>query len=295
MQMWPRKASDVMRSHFVVVLFLLVFIAPAWAVSDAEIAEDLPTLEELQGRERPIARDGLSALVADNELGEDLGLKIRQDSMKEAAFSYGARGGLAWRTREIMLVLEDHDDAMEKAFDFKQLLVQAPSNMMIEPPIVSESLNNFIVSQSGDTAAVSDVMYNIARQAQIVSTSRNWRQYLWREWPSEIEPPPNILLPENARERKLWREWVHKGWLEGLQQANDIFEADLNLLVADFEGMVRYRVLVAENKISSPDTIIEDRGITGGGDQMRIGDRAIKITNPARLKRGAKTWKPGVQ
>src|SRR5690606_14468110 len=105
--------------------------------------------------------------------------------------------------------------AMDRVYNFRRLLIKAPSNMFIEPPIISEALNNFLVSPDGDEAAVADTVYMIARQARIVSAPRNWRQYLERVW-EEIVPPPTILLPENEAERKAWRVWVREGWYEGI-------------------------------------------------------------------------------
>lgn len=244
--------------------------------------------------------------VVDEE--KDLALKIRRDSMREAAISYGARGGLAWRTKQIMEELSRTEAALDRVFNFRRLLIKAPSNMNLEPPIISEALNNFLVTPSGDEAAVADTIYHISRQARIVSSPRNWRQYLERVW-DEILPPPDILLPETEAERKSWRRWVREGWSEGYEQADEIFQADLNRMVADFEGMVRYRMLLAQNKVSAPYATMVDRGISGVevettiGDsphtivsEMRVGDRAIRITQPVSLRPDTQDeWSPPLQ
>lgn len=225
---------------------------------------------------------------------EDLALQIRTDGMRDAATSYGARGGLAFRTRQIMTRLETNQGALEKTFDFRRLLIATSSNMLIEPPIIAESLEAFDVNANGDEAAVSDVIYNISRQARIVGAPRNWRQYLERTWDS-VPPPPKILLPENAQERAAWKKWVAEGWQAGYAQADAIFQADLNRLTADFEGMVRYRVLLTQGKVSAPFAVLADRGISGGGNQMRVGDRAIRLSGPAQLRPAGDTWQPPIQ
>ena len=113
----------------------------------------------------------------------------------------------------------------------------------------------------------------------------------YRDW-GDIEPPPDILLPENDEERKIWKELVTEGWEYGIQQANDIFESDLARLIADFEGMVRYRLLLSQGMISAPYALQVDRGITGGPNEMRIGDRAIEITGVPQLITGSEQWQP---
>ncbi len=266
--------------------FITVAVLIAVTAFSSEVSANLPTLKELQSIEKE--SDG------SNPVGEssDFALQIRRDAMREAALSFGARGGLAWRTRVIMETLEKSQTALDKTYDFRRLLITAPSNLLIEPPIISEALGAFNVSARGDEAAVSDVIYNISRQARIVAAPRSWRQYLERDFDTDITAPPDLLLPETPEERKLWTLWVAEGWEEGMLQADEIFQADLNRLVADFEGMVRYRILLTEGKVSSPYAVHEDRGVTGGGNEMRIGDRAIRISGPAQLRKSGESWTP---
>ncbi len=266
------------------LFFVALFLTPVIAM--AETQADLPSLEELQYVEKTDDDDSI--------IGEDseFAVKIRRDAMRRAARSYGARGGLAWRTRAIMNTLKENQTALDKTYNFRRLLIAAPSNLLIEPPIISQSLDAFKVSDYGDEAAVSDVIYNISQQARIVAAPRNWRQYLERSFDDDITPPPNLLLPETVEERKLWTKWVAQGWEEGIKQADQIFEIDLEQLVSDFEGMVRYRMLLAQGKVSSPYAVHEDRGITGGGDEMRVGDRAIRISGPAQLRKVGDEWNP---
>lgn len=242
-----------------------------------------PTLVEIQTRERPDDFFGQGS--------EGLPFDIRKDAIREAALSYGARAGLSRRIFQIRQELEFRARYLDKVFDFSQLLIPAPSGLLIEPPIITSGDNAMIIEASGQQAAVSDRIYNIISNARIVSAPRTWRFYLYREW-GDIEPPPDILLPENDEERAIWKELTTEGWEYGIQQANDIFEADLSRLVADFNGMVRYRMLLAQGMISAPYALQVDRGITGGPNEMRIGDRAVEITGVPQLITGSEEWQP---
>ncbi len=222
---------------------------------------------------------------------KSLPLDIRKEALKEAALSYGARGGLAARTYEIRRELDTRASYMDKVFDFRQLLIAAPSGLMIEPPVISESLNALIIEGDGQTAAVSDSIYNINANAKIVSAARNWRQYLERDWGS-VDDPPEILRPKDKIEREYWRELVEQGWREGYSQADEIFEQDLNMMVADYNGMIRYRQLLTQGMVSPPFALQVDRGVTGGGNLMRVGDRAVKITGQPQLITGHEQWLP---
>ncbi|MEM7680259.1 MAG: type IV secretory system conjugative DNA transfer family protein [Pseudomonadota bacterium] len=241
----------------------------------------------------PLSLDALENIRKENVVaqGEGLPFDIRKDAIKEAAISYGARGGLAWRTYAISQDLGQRSRYLNRVFDFRQLLIPAPSGLLIEPPIISESVNSMLIEVGGQEAAVSDRIYNIINNARIVSAPRTWRTYLERSWPA-VEPPPDILRPEGPQERALWVEYVNIGWQAGVEQANDIFKEDIALLLSDFRGMVRYRLLLSQGMISAPFALQVDRGVTGGGSQMRVGDRAVQITGVPQLITGASRWKP---
>ncbi len=253
---------------------------PAFS-AQKEDAPEPPTLEKLQTLQKEIE-------TLDEKI---LPFDLRKDAITEAAISYGARGGLAARTYEIQLELDTRDRYLDKVFNFRELLIPAPSGLLIEPPILTESLNAMLIEGDGQTAAVSDKIYNIVMNAKIVSAPRNWRTYLAREW-DLVVPPPDVLLPNTPEERELWIKKVVEGWDLGFEQANSIFQNQLNLMVADFNGMVRYRMLLAQGMISPPYALQVDRGITGDGDEMRIGDRAVQITGVPELMTGFDEWKP---
>ncbi len=222
---------------------------------------------------------------------DNMGLQIRADAMREAAISYGARGGLAFRTFEIQRRLAEYDTSMSKAFSFSRLLIAAPSGFLIEPPIVSEAQRAVLVNAGGQAAAVADRIYRINRVARIVTAPRNWRLYLERDW-GRVDQPPGILLPKTDEERAAWRQYIKQGWDEGIKQAEDTFEADLDRMTNDFVGMVRYRELLAQGMISPPYALADDRGITGGGTEMRIGDRGVAITGQSQLISKSGAWTP---
>lgn len=216
---------------------------------------------------------------------------IRGDALKEAALSYGARGGLAWRTYYIRQSLDERATYMDKVFDFRLLLIPAPSGLLIEPPVISEAVNAMIIDAAGTTAAVADRVYDINANARIVSTARSWRNYLERDW-GEVTEPPDILRPETPEERKKWAAFVANGWKRGVEQADEIFQDDLNQLKADYQGMVRYRMLLSQGMITPPYALQTDRGVTSTGTAMRVGDRAVQITGMPEFVPGTETWQP---
>lgn len=217
--------------------------------------------------------------------------EIRTEGLREAAMSYGARGGLASRSYEIRKTLMEKEAYMDRIYDFKRLLITAPSGLLLEPPVISEAEDAMLIESDGQTAAVADRIYNINVDAKIVAAPRNWRAYLERDW-GDVTPPPSVLYPTTPEERKVWLATLRRGWDEGVKQANEVFQADLDRLNADFRGMVRYRMLLAQGIVSAPFTLQTDRGVTGGGKEMRVGDRALQITGPSQLQTRPYEWQP---
>lgn len=281
------RISGVFRI-FAVLAACLVLAASLPALADEfdldedEIAAPPPTLKELEDTPK------MDKSIVE---GSGLPLNIRLDGVKEAAMSYGARAGLATRTFQIRQDLDERATYLDKIFDFRQLLIAAPSGLLIEPPIISEAENSMLIEAKGQQAALADRVYNISTNSRIVSAPRTWRSYLEREW-GEVAPPPDILRPADEKERKVWIELVRKGWKQGMDQADDIFQDDLNRLIADYRGMVRYRMLLAQGMVSAPFALQVDHGVTGGGDNMRVGDRAVQITGLPELRARADQWKP---
>jgi defect in organelle trafficking protein DotC len=269
------------RYHLTVFIALaLLALAPQKALASDGMTPP-PPIEELENikKEDP-AKSGMK-------------FNIRNDAQKQAALSYGARGGLAHRTWEIRHELEGRGSYMDKVFNFRQLLIPAPSGLLIEPPIVSEQVNAMVISSDGKEAAVADRIYGMW-DTHIVSAARSWRNYVERDW-GVVTPPPDLLRPETAEERKKWKDWIRQGWKLGVAQADQILESDVAELTADYQGMIRYRMLLAQGMVTPPYTLQTDRGITGGGKKMRIGDRHVELAGVPELVSGSDTWQPASQ
>lgn len=267
----------------IILLAALLCAQPAWAADTKS--------RNTQANLLPPRIEELENITSSGSEKQEVGFQVRVEAQKEAALSFGMRGGLAWRTHEINQRLQRFADPLSRTYDFRQLLMAAPGGIYVEPPVIEEQLEALQISDAGQNAALTDKVLTISGNARLVTTSRDWRNYLERDW-GEPEPPPDVLLPKTDEERKNWKAWVKEGWAKGIEQANDIFAEDMARLTRDFTGMVRYRKLLAQAMVSAPYAGLVERGVTGGGVEMRIGDRAVTITGPAQLKTQSDVWRP---
>lgn len=213
-------------------------------------------------------------------------MTLRMVSLKKNAFSVGAQAGLAYRTKIINKTLEKNMRYLDTIFNFSPLMIEAN----IVPPVLIESRNTLKMYKDRKTIRVADQTYTILRQAYFTTSEPSWSHYLLMDYP-EPNLKNNSLLPENADERTLWKSHVKKGWKIGIKQANEILQTNLNRLKRDYQGMIRYRLLLAQNMVSAPEVAQRDLGVTGGGDTISINDKLLNIQALPSLKADSAKWK----
>lgn len=211
---------------------------------------------------------------------------IRYDVLKQTARGLAAQASLSWRSYQLNSMLEYQKRKLDQIFNFNALIL----NKNVLPPVLSEGRYNLNLADEL-TIRASDHYYRIEQQPRFVTTPPNWRNYIWMPY-KKPETPNSTLLPQNATERRIWNEYVQVGWNEGVAQADEIFSANLARLHRDYEGMILYRKLLAQNMVTPPYVSQADLGVTGDGNNLHINDRVLRITSIPQLKTNYKNWNP---
>ncbi|MFA6037390.1 MAG: type IV secretory system conjugative DNA transfer family protein [Legionellales bacterium] len=257
----------------------LLFIALLTGCASLEVEilpdsnDELATLETLRGDVRDIEDDD------DNDT-------IRLDALKDTARSLGARSGLAFRGEEINESLYQEEEQLDRIFNFHALLLS--DNIL--PPVLVEGRDSLTVN-TPNVLRVADRNYKIIKQARFVTLAPTWRDYLIMD---DTRPPlpDKSLWPKTDEEREIWADYVEKGWFEGIYQADQIYTENLARLKRDYQGMVRYRMLLAQNMVSAPQVSHRSLGVTGGGEELAINDRTLTIEALPALRADSETWAP---
>lgn len=210
--------------------------------------------------------------------------KIRYQAIQETALSLGAQSGLAWESKNIDEQLARQESTLEKIYAFNALIL----DHNILPPVLLEGRNILNLADTS-TIRVADRRYKIARQACFVTTAPNWRQYLWMDY-TQPEKPSDTLLPEDKTEQQIWDYYTAIGWSEGVKQAGVIFSNNVARLKEDFNGMILYRKLLAQNMVSPPFVANTDLGVTGDAAEINIDDRVLRITALPQLDADSSHW-----
>lgn len=230
---------------------------------------------------------------------------IRAEALQEAAASLGARAGLARKLHEIATALERQTMVLDKTYNFMSVALSVPMNpnepatepdpakngeyAMVLPPVILEGRDSDALN-GDDEMRIADRTYRIFSRARLVPVDKktgkpavsNWRDYLIFSF-QEVQMPHPSMLPKNDAEKTIWNEWIQKGWRDGEEQGVQMFEAGLARLNRDFKGMLNYRLAFAQGLVSRPMVAGVNMGVTGGGQEMRVNDRVVRITDHSSL------------
>ncbi len=214
--------------------------------------------------------------------------KIRETALRETALSLGAQAALAWRAKYIDDNLVKQTRHLDTIYDFNAITLE--HNVL--PPVLLEGRHTLNLADA-QTIRISDRTYKVYKQARFITTTPNWRQYLWMDY-QRPEYPHVSLLPATRDEREIWCYYVEKGWQKGTEQANTIFEDNIARIKEDFKGMILYRKLLAMNMVSPPYVSNTDLGVTGDGEEIHIDDRVLRITALPALNVNSDEWRAAV-
>lgn len=210
---------------------------------------------------------------------------LRIKALEDTAMSLAAQGGLAASSNQLNAHLEKDRWYLETLFNFNGMMLSHG----VLPPVLVQGDSSLNLADP-NTIRVADKTYKIIQQARFVTTPPNWRDYLWMRY-DKPEIPNRTLLPKNSEERKIWAKAIRMGWDKGTQQAYSIFQQNLARLKRDYQGMILYRKLLQQHMINAPYVSRTELGVTGDGNDMRINDQVLRITEMPKLQTESKGWK----
>lgn len=211
-------------------------------------------------------------------------VQIRADVITEAAYTLGVQSGVCWRNGLRLKVLERFAHSLDRIFNFTPLLLQGD----VVPPVIIEAGAGLRIEN--DTTATSVIRnYKIMQDARFVSVPPSWRDYLMTAY----DPPETInriILPKNSDEQTLWNLHVERGFHDGIRQADLLYETQLNTLVRDYRGCLRFVALSRQGIVSIPQISRGVYDITINGKELAIGERIFRVTGTEFQK--VEAWKP---
>lgn len=266
-----------MRKINLLLIMILTLTSLLTSCSSAHKEVDPTNINDL----RAMKDEG--TINAQNGVVELSGLRVK--ALQDTAMGLGAQGGLAAASKEINDRLMRDKWYLESVYNFNGMML---SHGVISP--VLEQGDNSLNLADPNTIRVADKTYKIVQQARFATTPPTWREYLWMTY-NKPELPAHFLLPRTREESRIWSRAITLGWQKGLEQSVNIFQQNLARLKRDYQGMILYRKLLAQNMISAPFVSRTELGVTGDGTDMRINDQVLRITELPKLQTESKGWR----
>ena len=218
---------------------------------------------------------------------------LRARALRDAALGRGSRMGYARRVWEIRQDLRRRAAEFEREFAFERVVANAPAGAgVVVPPVIARALDAFRMDSGATQASVADEYLAVAAPGRLAPAAPSWRDYLLFEAPKDEETPAPPA-PADAHERDLFSKWLEEGWQAGAAAAEDERRRRLARLRRDYGGMLQYRRLVALGMMDRIVVRDADFGVTGGGGEMRVGSRTVRIVSEAEFSADPSRWRGG--
>lgn len=241
------------------------------------VSDTPPSLEQvLAGTDRVVEERQLESGISGLRLG----------ALKSVALGYGTQAGYARRAFEIREQIQSRTRELDRIYDFQGLML----DRNVLPPVLVETASTLSMTGT-DTLRLSDHTYQIVSQAKFVTAAPSWREYLLTSLTVSMGGQDLSLVPRDPSEKRFWDAQVRAGWQVGVQQADQVFAAQLARLSRDYKGMVLYRHLLSLNMVSKPFVAESNLGVTGDGNQIAINDRVLRITALPQLETRSEQWR----
>lgn len=228
------------------------------------------------------------------ELGELLNMKadltakettsvsqLRPQAIKEVAQLVAIQTAMKWRYEILLKETNRYNYLLDNAFNFTPLLM-TNGEALVMPPVLTRSGASFRIEKD-ELATSANTTYEMLSTAKYVSVTPNWRVYLMVDAFPEPEKPNPAVLPRNGEELAIWRKAIREAWLQGIEQANDLYITNISRLVRDYKGVMLYHILTAKNMLTSVQTASTEPVTNINDKKMFLQQKVFRITAPSRF------------
>ena len=207
--------------------------------------------------------------------------RLRPSAIRDAARMTTFQTAIAWRYGKLLEAVDRHGAILETAFNFTPLMM-TQGDALIMPPVLTRAGASMRIDDDG-TATTASTTYEMLQKARYVPVAPHWRSYLMTDNFPEPEQPNPAVLPQDGRERAIWRAAVREAWAQGVEEADNLFTDNVSRLVRDYRGVLLYHLLTAQHLLSRVRTADADLGVrvTGDGNRMNLGQKVYRITEPS--------------
>ncbi|MBQ7739218.1 MAG: type IV secretory system conjugative DNA transfer family protein [Desulfovibrionaceae bacterium] len=223
------------------------------------------------------------ALMASLKKGPDnadLG-NYRNQILSETAKAYGFQAGFSFQYAKLLGEVEQHRAKFGQIFDFRRLLL----DNRVLPPVIRAS-GQATLLESPVLAREVEAQYKIVADARIISRPPSFEDYLWAE--TQVLTPSQNIVPKTKAENKLWEKSLAEGFSGGIEHAYSVFEEAMDRLIADYRGILQFKLLAKQGLVSLPILASGEPTVQVGTKVLSVNEKIFRLTMPAAFIGGKK-------
>ena len=256
----------------------LVFLFSSYAVAGDELPSEAVLLLD----------ESIKAnLHSETKSGKEAADEMRLSAVKVEAYTWGIQEGAYFRNNEIQSLLNKNSFVLNKTVTLSKFLIDGKMLM----PTVLEAERVYVQNGASEARSI-NMSYTLDKSPKIVSQAPTWHDYLVRTMPKPRKPIRNAY-PKNSVESAAWKIEFERGWFKGVDQANKIYQSDLNKMHKDVTGLYRFRFLLAQNIVTLP-RLVRDKSsvmLLDSGKTINLNDVKYTIQLDAQFNKVTE-WKP---
>ncbi len=239
------------------------------------------------GKERQMAEEDEKGRTGTAAEEKESTASLRERFIAECGRTLSFQKAVAWRYAKLNEACQERAANLNRIFNFQALLIDEH----ILPPILSWA-GDVHTQHDKDSASFVEETYTIRSQARLVSSPPSWRDYLTRDF--DALSIRREFLPKTSAEKSIWQQAVREGWQEGTAQADEVFAQNMDRLLADYRGMLRFTMLYKRGYVSLPRLAEGHMAIRVGKNTLDLNQTVFRLTaqasfqNPDELKEAAK-------
>jgi hypothetical protein len=249
--------------------------------------------DELDGEDRILLSEAMAMTVEDvKSYNSQVVTNKRRDIISSVALQLGVSIGVARESTYYNRLWEKSAWLYDQTVRFDALMLNSDFARNIVPPVISLASSYSTIGNDGKTFRAAGKIYTIKNQPRFTETTPSWRDYLHLGFETPLIPSA-ALLPTNNSEKKIFNVNLVKGYWSGIKLAESRAKVSYARLASDFNGMIRYHLMLSYKMISKPKVTssYSPVSINSNRDEMALDDSILHINVEPMFNADLSEWK----
>jgi len=238
-------------------------------------------IEQVKDFTHPFLKKRISELTPEDKrriiksIADENSRQLRLNSILNVAMQYGVESALYFRGKEFQSFLAENEAALMQSFNYEMLML---GNGKIKPAVI-DKVDYSLTNEDRRTQRKIKTQYKLVEQSELVQGPPSHVDFFVNLNFRKPKAPNKYLIPVEPDEKETWRRGVELGWVEGIQQADQIIQHNTRSLLRNYLGSIRFHILLKMNVVTEPTAVETTIGTTASGNVLNVGESVYELVN----------------